>query len=776
MFPVEAKLSEIDSALAGNRNVILTAPPGSGKTTCVPPALIESAWLKHKKIVMLEPRRLAARNSAAYMAKRRGEDVGETIGYQVRLERRISKDTRLEVITEGLLAQRILNDPELADVGLIIFDEFHERSLQCDLAFALALDVRRGLRPDLRLMVMSATLDVDEVAAKLDDSQIIQASGRMFPVTTHYLGETSITAAIHLALKETDGDILCFLPGEGEIRKVQSDFPNALPLYGALSKSEQDRVFERSAERKLILSTSIAETSVTIEGITCVIDSGLMRVSRFSPASGMSGLVTLPLTQDRAEQRRGRAGRVRPGVCYRLWKEETHSSRAKHMLPEILEADLCSVVLSSIAWGAADGAALPWITPPPDSAWKQSVALLQSLGALSEDGRITEKGEAMVRLNMHPRLANMLLGGGDPLLAAILEEGAKDRETDIRYVRITSRMRELANRFATLVSRLGVTPLAKGSEGSSLALAYPDRIGRNRGNATFQMVSGRGASLSEDDPLANAPYLVGCALDDRQGNARIHLAAPITEAEILALFGEQVKERAICFWDRRNDCVKSVIRGQLGAMTLYERSCAMQDNLEAAMMEGIRIKGVDNMPCWSKEASQLRSRINFVASHLSEWPKIDEETLLQALPGFIGGMTRWKDLERLNMCAVMDYVLAAHNCDRRMLDNLAPVKMQVPSGSNMTIHYEKAAPTVEVRLQECFGLMSTPKVLNGTIPIVMTLLSPAQRPVQITKDLANFWKESYQLVRKDLRGRYPKHYWPEDPLTAVATRRVRPKA
>ena len=461
-FPVEEKIDDIRRALAANRDVVLTAPPGSGKTTCVPPALLDEPWLKGKKIVMLEPRRLAARNCATYVARKRGEAVGGTVGYQVRLERKISAATRLEIVTEGLLTQRLLSDPELSDVGLVIFDEFHERSLSCDTAFALALEVRRALRPDLRILVMSATLDADEVAAHLGDADIIRAEGRMFPVETNYLGDMSMTAAISKALKETDGDILCFLPGEGEIRRVQEAVGvtrgvDVLPLYGALPKEEQDRVFAPSNLRKVILATSIAETSVTIEGISTVIDSGLMRVPRFRPASGMSGLVTLPLTQDRAEQRRGRAGRVRAGVCYRLWSEGEQQSRPKKMMPEILDADLCSLVLTSAAWGALGREDLPWMTPPPASNWDQAVGLLKMLGALDGDGRLTKKGVAMAKLPMHPRLANMVIGGSRvervdcvegvgvaALLAAIVEEGNRSRETDIR--KIAEEIKETPNR------------------------------------------------------------------------------------------------------------------------------------------------------------------------------------------------------------------------------------------------------------------------------------------------------------------------------------------
>ena len=809
----EATIREVAAALSANRDAVLTAPPGSGKTTRVPPALLDEPWLAGKKIVMLEPRRIAARACAEFIARSLGESVGGTVGYQVRLERRVSSRTRLEIVTEGLLAQRLLSDPELADTGLVIFDEIHERSLQCDLAFAMALETRRALRPDLRLLAMSATMDAEEIARAMTDGDSpppvrVEAEGRMFPVETRYLGTASMPAAVKVALAETDGDILCFLPGEGEIRRCEAALGDiagvdVLPLYGALPKEEQNRVFVRGGKRRVILATSIAETSLTIEGVSCVVDSGLMRVPRFSPATGMTGLVTLPLSLDRAEQRRGRAGRLCPGVCYRLWTEAEELSRPKKSMPEILDADLCHLVLSSAAWGATRRCDLPWITPPPASSWNRAEALLEMLGAVDGQGALTEKGRAMSSLPMHPRLANMMTWSRKTvgrsteraaLLAAIVEEGTKGQETDIRKIAdeieetpnrpLSKRILQLAKRFSSLIphssSPIPHPPsLIPYSDGMLLSLAYPDRIAKNRGNGTFTMSCGRGAFLDRSDPLAKERYLVCCELDDRHGDAKIFLASPTSEDEIEELFADSIKEEPICEWDRAGERVKCVIRRKFGAVTLSERtspSAGGDSGETAAMLEGIRLKGVWNMPCWSKESLQLKSRINFLHrlsdSLPSKWPEISEDAILSVLGGFLSGMKKWRDLERLDISAVMDFVVSEAGCDRRELDRLAPARLAVPSGSRMSVNYDGDEPTVSVRLQECFGMMESPKVAGGAVPVVMTLLSPAQRPIQVTKDLAGFWQGAYQLVRKDMRGRYPKHYWPEDPLSAAPTRRT----
>ncbi len=749
MFPVEEVIPGIAESLARNRTVVLRAPPGSGKTTCVPPALLNAPFLQGKKILMLEPRRLAARSCAAYIASRLGEPLGETVGYQVRLERKVSSRTRLEIVTEGLLAQRLVSDPELSDVGLIIFDEFHERSLQCDLGFAMALDVRRALRDDLRLLVMSATLDVESIAAHLGDADIHTAEARMYPVETKYLQIESsapisaqMAGAVKRALAEPGGDILCFLPGEGEIRRCEEELRTdgvdrlggvVMPLYGALLKEEQDAVLRPlpagNGKRKVVLATSIAETSLTIEGVTTVIDSGLMRVSRFSASSGMNRLETLRLTRDRAEQRRGRAGRVCAGLCLRLWTEAQDRLLLPAMKAEIMDADLAPTVLTAATWGTTAIDGLPWLTPPPAANWENAKSLLRMLGALDAENRITDRGRRMARLAAHPRLANMMLyDRGAAYWAAIIEEGTKVRETDIARIRPTPRMLELARRWGY---ERGTRP----PDPEVLAFAFPDRIARNRGNGTFQMSCGRGAFLERTEVLATSPYLVLCDLDDRGGDAKIRLAAVITEDAIEEMFADQIADGTVTEWDRRTESVRAVRQRRLGRMVLAEGGQSKPDeaDVQTALFAGIRQKGVANLPCWTPGIRQLQARINFLHRVLGDWPDVSDKALEDRLEdwfaGFTTGMSRWTHLERLDLAAVLDFALSESSHDRRELDRLAPVKMEVPSGSMMTIHYEEAEPFVAVRLQECFGLQATPKVAGGRVPIVMHLLSPAQRPV-----------------------------------------------
>jgi ATP-dependent helicase HrpB len=645
---------------------------------------------------------------------------------------------------------------------------------------------------------MSATLDADAALSVLPNAKFVQAEGRMFPVETRHIGEIPMERAVVRALKETDGDILCFLPGEGEIRRTMEALDGidakVLPLFGALPKEVQDQVFKPVQKRKVILATSIAETSLTIPGIKCVIDSGLMRIARFSSATGMSSLVTLPLSLDRAEQRRGRAGRVSSGICYRLWEESAERFRPEHIQPEILDADLTSVVLSCAKWGSVDRLDLPWIMPPPQSAWEQARQVLEMLGALDEGGRITDKGEKMASLPMHPRLANMIIAGGrknlemSSVLAAILEESSSGRETDIRKVfdavrgnahdKHSRRILQLSERFSS-ISRDVLTPIGEElDEGSLLAFAYPERIAKGRGNGTFRMVCGKGAALESDDALARKPYLVCCRLDDRPGDARIFLTCPIDEASVEEIFKEKIKESFSCEWDKKSESVKCLLRRTLGEMVISEKPSSNCDGslVTSALIKGIASKGVENLPCWTKHAIQLKERIEFLRrvdkSAASPWPETTDTAILAALENFVFGIQKWKDLEKVDLCRVMDWMLTESGHDRRELDVLAPETLTVPSSSRIKINYSGAEPMLEVKLQECFGMMASPKIVNGKIPVVMTLLSPAMRPVQVTKDLAGFWKEGYAYVLKEMKGRYPKHYWPEDPFTATPVRRT----
>lgn len=793
MFPAEEAIGDVRKALAKGESVVLSAPPGSGKTTCIPPSLLNEPWLAGRKIIMLEPRRIAARSCAMYMSARLGERVGETIGYRVRLENATSPSTKLEIVTEGMLSRKILSDPELSDTGLVIFDEFHERSLQCDFSFALSLEVKNAFRPDLRLLVMSATMDVDLVASRLPSAKIIRAEGRMFPVETRYLGDVSMSAAIHKASKETDGDILCFLPGEGEIHRTAESVAgiqgfDVVKLFGSLPKQDQDAVFNPiPGRRRVILSTSIAETSVTIPGIRCVIDCGLMRTQRFSPSTGMNSLVTLPLPLDRARQRAGRAGRTAPGVCYRLWNEAEEKFRSRTASPEILDADLSSLVLGSAAWGALRREDLPWPTMPPAASWDGAAELLRSLGALDRDGRLSPQGERMAKLSVHPRLAAMLLASssGDELavasvLAAILEEGSKSRETDI--CRIYDEIVETPkNPFSRRILELGrrmeksAAPFcsrsagrAARSEGSLLAFAYPDRIAKNRGNGSFRMSSGRGAVLDKLDPLAKSPYLVCCELDGKTGDARIFRAASVSAEELEDIFGDAVSTEKSCKWDRKLDGVKCTVCRKIGEVILDEKPdlAADSDGIASCLMKEIRQRGIDLLPCRTPFTDALRARLKFAHERMS-WPEIGDGAILDSMEGFLSGVRRWNDLEKIDFASVISYAVSLAGHDRRELDRIAPERIVLPRGRSVPVDYSGSEPEAEARLQDCFGMTETPKVGDGTVPVVMNLLSPARRPIQRTKDLAGFWRESYQLVRKDMRGRYPKHSWPENPLSEI---------
>ncbi len=823
-YPVDRVIGGVAASLAANRCVVLQSPPGSGKTTRVPPALLDAPWLAGRKILMLEPRRLAARSAAAYMARQRGERVGDTIGYRIRLDNQTGPHTRIEILTEGMLAQRLIHDPEIQDTGLIIFDEFHERNLAADFGLALALDVRNALRLDLRLMVMSATLDPVPVAEHLNRADIHTAEARLYPVETRYLHRPATAPipavaaeAVARAVREESGDVLVFLPGEGEIRSAYEMLSEArlppevtvFPLYGALDRGEQDRAIAPSppGHRKVVLATSIAESSLTIEGIRVVVDTGWMRVPRFSPRTGMSRLETLRITRDRADQRRGRAGRLGPGVCYRLWDESTDRQLEPESQPEILDADLASTVLQCAEWGCCDRLGLPWLTSPPDSAWRQAVELLEELKALSRStGRaspaLTPLGKKLAALPLHPRLGYAVeracrAGCGETAcwLAAVISEspslGFLRRETDLRRVSdyllahphhpVSQRAGRLKAQWAGVT---GAKDRAAVSEGVILAWAFPDRVAKRRNNAagTYLMRCGRGAVLDTDDPLLREEWLVAVELQDGSADAKIRLAVPITREEVLENFGGDCKSTREVFWDNSTQSVQAVRRQRLGYLVLSEGNDPHPESeqVAAALCAGIRGKGVGQLP-WSKGALALRDRVEFLRRTLPAdgWPDFSDAALADNLESwlmpFCFGVTKWSQLEKVDLTASLLAVLDASGKSRAKLDAAAPTHVTVPSGSRIPIRYSGEAPHLEVRIQEVFGMSETPKVANGKVPVVMHLLSPAQRPVQVTSDLKSFWSVGYALVRKDLRGRYPKHYWPEDPTQAVATNRVRPR-
>ncbi|MFZ5815777.1 MAG: ATP-dependent helicase HrpB [Bacillota bacterium] len=823
MLPIESALPSLMEALRSHAGAVLVAPPGAGKTTRVPLALLDEPWLEGRRVLMLEPRRLAARAAARFMAASLGEAVGGTVGYRVRLETRVGPRTRIEVITEGVLTRLLQADPALEGVGLVIFDEFHERSLHADLGLALCLQSQALLRPDLRLLVMSATLEAEPVAGLLGGAPVIRSEGRSFPVETRYLSrpvegriEPAVVRAVTDALAAEAGDLLVFLPGAGEIRRVEERLADLrlgpgiriAPLYGNLPQEAQDEAIapSRSGERKVVLATSIAETSLTVEGVRVVIDSGLMRVPRFSPRTGMTRLETLPVSRASADQRRGRAGRLGPGVCYRLWTEQEDRHLTAYTPPEILEADLAPLALELAAWGVADPAELAWLDPPPAGALAQARELLQQLGALDRAGSITPHGRRMAAAGLHPRLAHMILqavplglGGLACELAALLSERdllrgeGRPPDADLR-LRVEALRGSRAHavdpaarrRVQAEVEHLRAAfgphlPTGEDVEGCGLllAFAYPDRIAQRRSTGRFLLRNGRGAALPEPQPLQEAPYLVAAELDDQGPESRIHLAAPVELADLLRHAGEQVTGEELIAWDPAVQAVRARRRERLGALVLREGPLPnpSPDGLLAALLEGIAREGLAILP-WTRAARQLQQRLLFLHRLDPAWPDTSEEALAASLGEWLGphlhGLRSRDDLQRLPLAEILLNMLPWPR--RQELDELAPTHVTVPSGSRIPIDYsDPAAPVLAVRLQEMFGLHDTPRIGRGRVPLTLHLLSPAHRPVQVTRDLASFWRNAYFEVRKDLRGRYPKHYWPEDPTTAVPTNRTRPR-
>ncbi|MFT9849493.1 ATP-dependent helicase HrpB [Aneurinibacillus sp. REN35] len=825
-LPIEDVLPKVKKTLHSCVNAVLVAAPGAGKTTRVPLALLDEPWLAGRRILMLEPRRLAARSAARYMAALLGEQVGETVGYRVRMDTRVGKDTRIEVITEGVLTRLLQADPALEDVGLVIFDEFHERNLHADVGLALCLQSQSILRDDLRVLVMSATLDAGPIASLLGDAPILVSEGKMYPVETRYISkriddriEPAIVRTIGEALKRDVGDILVFLPGAGEIRRVERQLIEEgmdasvyiAPLYGSLPREAQDAAVAPSpkGQRKVVLATSIAETSLTVEGVRVVIDSGLMRVPRFSPRTGMTRLETIRVSRSSADQRQGRAGRQAPGVCYRLWTEEEDRYLAPRSTPEILAADLIPLALELAAWGVANPGDLLFLDFPPAAAFNQARDVLMQLGAVDNEGKITEHGRRMAEAGLHPRLAHMILqalplGEGRLAcdLAALLSERDLFRAERIAQADIRLRIEALYEGKAPLSasfrvdegvrqrilveaahwrSEFGVKlDKTKGFDacGLLLAFAYPDRIASRRETGRFLLRSGRGAALPVLQPLSNEPYIVAAQLDDQGAEGRIYLAAPLDAALLNLHFAEQIVEDTLVFWDREAQSVRARKREMLGALTLKDTAVA-EPNPEAilaALLSGIAEEGLGVLP-WNKSARQLQQRMIFMHRLKVDWPDVSDTMLAKTVADWLGphlyGMRSRSDLQCLRMQEVLEALLPWER--RRQLDEYAPSHCTVPSGSRIPIDYSNSdAPVLAVKLQELFGWRETPCIGGGRVPLTLHLLSPARRPVQVTQDLASFWANAYFEVKKDLKGRYPKHYWPDNPLEAIPTNRTRP--
>ncbi|WP_377828463.1 ATP-dependent helicase HrpB [Bradyrhizobium lupini] len=815
-LPIDAVLDDLSRTLEAHHAAVLVAPPGAGKTTRVPLALLDAPWAKGKKIIVLEPRRIAARASADRMAKSLGERAGETVGYRVRFGSKISRATRIEVVTEGIFTRQILDDPELSGIAAVLFDEFHERSLDADMGLALARDAQLGLREDLRILVMSATLDGARVAKLLGEAPVVESEGRAFPVETRYLGrkadapiERQMADAIASALRADAGSVLAFLPGAAEIRRtqnflgerVQDSSIEIVPLFGALDAAVQDRAISPAPKgtRKVVLATSIAETSLTIEGVRIVVDSGLARVPRYEPDIGLTRLETVRVSRAAADQRRGRAGRTEPGVCYRLWDEPQTASLAPYTQPEILSADLSSLVLDLAQWGVADPAALSFLDPPPQPAWKEAKSLLSELNALDGDGRITAEGKSLRALALPPRLARMIVdshraGEGEAaaeIAAIITERGLGGDSVDLEHRRDQFRRdrspraasaRDLARRWASQVAASEKAATAEGdlSTGLMLAYAFPDRVARNRGNGSFVLANGRGAAVDQTSSLARTPYIAVGEMTGTAASGRILLAAQISQDEIERHFAEHIESVEEISFDRGAMALRARRKRALHAITLSEATLAVSPSGDTARIfaDGLIAAGLDRLP-WSKVAKQWRDRVMFLRrAEGDSWPDLSDDGLIARRDDWLVPALYDKiALKDISAGDLSDALMALLPWEMRArLDREAPTHFEAPTGSVLAIDYEaEQGPTIAVRLQELFGLNTHPSIAAGKVPLVLELLSPAQRPVQVTRDLPGFWRGSYSAVRSDLRGRYPRHPWPEDPANALPTRRVKPR-
>ncbi|BBN57563.1 ATP-dependent helicase [Pseudomonas chlororaphis subsp. aurantiaca] len=839
-LPIDEVLPALREALATRHEAVLEAPPGAGKTTRVPLALLNEPWLAGQRILMLEPRRLAARAAAERLASELGEKVGETVGYRIRLDSKVGPNTRIEVVTEGILTRRLQDDPALEGVGLLIFDEFHERSLDADLALALSLNGRDLFRDEqpLKILLMSATLEGERLAGLLDDAPILRSEGRMFPVDVRWgrpfqpgeFIEPRLVQTILEALNDESGSVLVFLPGQAEIRRVHQQLADAVgehpeillcPLHGELDLAAQRAAIEPAppGKRKVVLATNIAETSLTIDGVRVVVDAGLARVPRFDPGSGMTRLDTQRISRASATQRAGRAGRLEPGVCYRLWSQDQHEQLAAYGSAEILQADLAGLALQLARWGVTP-AQLVWLDVPPGAAYAQAQDLLERLGALTakagEDWKLTAHGQAMAELPAHPRIAHLLLRGQALGLANmacdvaallgerdILRGGGADLHS--RLVLLSGeeraargaqggvqRARQLARQYRGYLrgqpSQAVADPDHPRWLGALLALAYPDRVAQQRrpGGAEYRLANGRAALFSETDSLMKQPWLVIADLGSRQGQReeRIYLAADFDPALFDSVLAEQVRSVDQLDWDEREGVLRAERQRKVGELVLSREPLTGLDEAARcqALVNLVRRKGLELLP-WTPELRQWQARVTLLrqldleAKGESQWPDVSDAALLKSLESwllpYLGKVSRLSHFANLELASIVHNLLPWPLPQR--LDELAPHHLTVPSGSSIRLDYSEQPPILAVRLQELFGLAETPRIAGGRQVVKLHLLSPARRPVQVTQDLANFWRSTYAEVKKDLKGRYPKHYWPDDPLVAEATARAKPR-
>ncbi|UVM21289.1 ATP-dependent helicase HrpB [Pseudomonas wadenswilerensis] len=837
-LPIDAVLPALRAALSQRHEAVLEAPPGAGKTTRVPLALLAEPWLAGQRILMLEPRRLAARAAAERLASELGEQVGQTVGYRIRLDSKVGPNTRIEVVTEGILTRRLQADPALDGVGLLIFDEFHERSLDADLALALSLNGRELLRdePPLKILLMSATLEGERLSSLLDDAPVVSSEGRMYPVDVRWgrpfqpgeFIEPRVVDAVLQAIADESGSVLVFLPGQAEIRRVHQSLQEALgdrrdillcPLHGELDLNAQRAAIDTPAAglRKVVLATNIAETSLTIDGVRVVVDAGLARVPRFDPGSGMTRLDTQRISRASATQRAGRAGRLEPGVCYRLWSEAQHEQLAAYGAAEILQADLAGLALQLSRWGVTPEQ-LRWLDQPPAAAYGQALDLLRRLGAFKADSQdsLSAHGQAMAELPAHPRIAHLLLRGQDLGLADmacdvaallgerdILRGGGADLHSRLALLSGETRAakggqggvqraRQLARQYRGYLRGKATSAVADPDHsrwlGALLALAYPDRVGQQRraGGAEYRLANGRAALFGEADALMKHSWLVIADLGSRQGQReeRIYLAADFDPALFDGVLAEQVRSLDILDWDERENVLRAERQRKVGELVLSrEPLTGLDEDARAkALLELVRRKGLELLS-WTPELRQWQARVallrqlDLATLGESEWPDLSDAALLASLSHwlqpYLGKVTRLSHFAQLDLSSILRNLLPWPLPQR--LDEQAPVHLSVPSGSNIRLDYSETPPILAVRLQELFGLAETPRIAQGRQQVLLHLLSPARRPVQVTQDLANFWRSTYAEVKKDLKGRYPKHYWPDDPLVAEATARAKPR-